>query len=146
MELRMDFFGISHRKIQKGNVKEFEKVFRYFYKPLCTYVASILSDWDTAEEIVQELFCTYWNKRKSIEIKSSFKSYLYQWARNRSLKYLAHKKVINSYEKECQETHSIGNVFYDDLELSEFNDLIVNALNSLPERCQKIFHFSRNEK
>lgn len=142
----MNLFSISHRKIQRGNTKEFEKLFRTFYKPLCSFVFTSVKDMDLAEEIVQDLFCTYWNKRETIEIKSSLKAYLYQAARNKTLKILAHNKVVKSYEKEQIMAQTAWENPVDNLESLDFNQLIYSALNTLPTRCQTIFYMSRNDE
>lgn len=65
------------------DLKEFEKVFRKYYEPLCRYAYSIVRDADEAEEIVQEFFYTFWLNRNRISIRLSLKSYLYRSVRNR---------------------------------------------------------------
>jgi RNA polymerase sigma-70 factor (ECF subfamily) len=45
--------------IQQGNIKEFERIFRKYYSPLCNFAYQFIKDMDSAEEIVQDLFYNY---------------------------------------------------------------------------------------
>ncbi|HCX98982.1 MAG TPA: RNA polymerase sigma-70 factor, partial [Bacteroidales bacterium] len=89
--------NISHKRIQKGDVKEFEKLFHAFYAPLCNFAYGYTKDMDEAEEIVQQLFYNYWKNKENIKIKVSIKSYLYQATKNGCLKFIEHNKVKGKY-------------------------------------------------
>ena len=64
-------------KISGGDLKAFEILFRKHYELLCTYALKFTHDPDVAEEIVQDLFYTLWEKRKQLKIETSLKSYLH---------------------------------------------------------------------
>ncbi len=141
----MELLRISHKKIQNGDVKEFEKAFRRFYAPLCRFTVTFVKDIDIAEEIVQDLFCTYWKKRETIEIQSSMKSYLYQSAKNRSLKHIAHMNVRARHVKDVLELQSVEVDYPAPVEAGEIYEIVEQALHQLPERCSEIFRLSRSE-
>ena len=69
-------------QIKKGDIKAFEQLFRQYYSPLCWYAASIVGNWEAAEEIVEELFYTIWKEKEKLNIFSSVKNYLYTAAWN----------------------------------------------------------------
>jgi RNA polymerase sigma-70 factor (ECF subfamily) len=137
---------VVFRKIQQGDIKEYEKLFRKYYQPLCHFANRFLKDMDSSEEIVQELFYNIWKNRESISITSSLKAYLYQSVRNNSLKFIEHLAVRERYSSEMkrQQNEGAGNDS-DSVELAELNELIENTLNQLPERCRQIFLLSRYE-
>jgi RNA polymerase sigma-70 factor (ECF subfamily) len=62
------------QQIQQGDEKAFEFVFRSYYSMLCSYAYDIISDYDQAREIVQDVFVRIWENRSLIEINSSIKS------------------------------------------------------------------------
>jgi RNA polymerase sigma-70 factor, ECF subfamily len=138
--------SISHSKIQKGDIKEFESQFKKFYSPLCLFAFRYLKDMDSAEEIVQDLFYNYWKNKEKIEIRTSLKSYLYQATKNKCLKVIEHNAVKDRYASEMV---SLGQSTTDsqpnNLETEELNTIIENTLNELPENCRKIFVMSRFE-
>ena len=63
------------QKIKKGDLKYFESMFRENYSQLCNYANKFVGDMDQSEEIVQNLFCKIWEKKESLTIKTSLKSY-----------------------------------------------------------------------
>ncbi|MBC8555796.1 MAG: RNA polymerase sigma-70 factor, partial [Candidatus Brocadiales bacterium] len=70
------------QKIQKGDIKAFEQLFRKYYEKLCQWAHQYLHDRDSSEEVVQELFYNIWLNRESIEFRISVKSYLYKSVSN----------------------------------------------------------------
>ena len=79
--------------LQAGNENVFEQMFRLHYQRLCNYAAGILNDMDDAEEVVQQMFLNVWEKRMTMEISVSFKSYLYRAVHNACLNKLKQKKI-----------------------------------------------------
>ncbi|MDX9846874.1 MAG: RNA polymerase sigma-70 factor [Tenuifilaceae bacterium] len=136
--------SFSHRKIQQGNIKEFEKLFRKLYADLCHYAFKYLKDMDAAEEIVQDLFYSYWKNRGRIEVKTSLKSYLYQATKNRCLKSIEHNAVKEKYSRELQvENLTETPEASQEIETEELTEIIEKTLDQLPERCREIFVMSR---
>ena len=131
-------------KIKEGNIKAFESIFRLYYSPLCLYAASITGRTDTAEEIVQDLFYTFWKERAKLQLFHSIKSYLYGAVRNRSLQLLEHEEVRNRY-KEALLSKDEDSSFspQDQLEYKELQNLINRTLYQLPERRLQIFRMHR---
>ncbi|MFO8021184.1 MAG: RNA polymerase sigma-70 factor [Perlabentimonas sp.] len=139
-------FRSSHKKIQKDNVEEFEKVFRKLYKPLCQYAYRFLLDMDSAEEIVQDLFYNYWKKRKTIAIETSLKSYLYQAVKHKCYKAINHEAVKEKYTFETKHSaESSNNATTNTVEAAELAQIIDDTLNQLPDRCRQVFELSRYE-
>ncbi len=120
----------------------FEKLFRDYYVPLCRYAYSIVRDANSAEEIVQEFFYSYWLNRKRLSIKLSVKSYLYRSVRNRAIRFLQHLTIENRLLSQ-----SSGTDLYDSPEQTftgnEMAQLVDKTLQKLPERCRKIFLLNR---
>ncbi|RZK38400.1 MAG: RNA polymerase sigma-70 factor [Pedobacter sp.] len=126
---------------------DFEMLFKTHYKPLHAYAAVIVKDEDDAEEIVQQLFLKFWEKRELLSIQTSLKAYLYKCVYHDSLNYLKHLKVKNKYQDFTKQ--SMGNTYatgVDRLELTDLQQQINLALNELPEQCRTIFQMSRFEE
>lgn len=143
----MNLFDLGvHKRIQQGDISEFERVFRKYYEPLCHFAFKYLKDIDSAEEVVQEFFYIYWKNRENIQINTSLKSYLYQAVKNNALKQIEHMAVKERYAKEMklqQEVFSQNEP--SSIEYTELNEVIDKTLNQLPERCREIFMLSRFE-
>lgn len=136
----------THKRIQRGDIKEFENLFRKLYSPLCHFAYRFIKDMDSAEDIVQDLFYNYWKNREKIEITTSLKSYLYQAVRNKCLKAIDHQQVKDRYSTEIQSQNlETGDLSPTSIETQELNQIIENTIDELPERCKEIFIMNRFE-
>lgn len=134
------------RQIQLGNLRVFENLFREHYQMLCSYALRFVGDPDTAEEIVQDLFYTLWERRMELNINSSVKSYLFSAVHNRCLKFIEHRSVEQKYRSYYLRHESeIDSGDMDSASLAEMQQIINRVLDSLPERCGKIFRLNRFE-
>lgn len=137
---------VSVRQISLGNLHAFESLFREYYQVLCSYALKFVSDPDTAEEIVQDLFYTLWEKRQELQINTSVRSYLFTATHNRCLKFIQHMTVEQKYRSYYLRNESeIDNEEYDSANIGEMQQIIDQTLDSLPERCGKIFRLNRFE-
>lgn len=133
--------------IRSGDEQVFEKLFKDHYPILCGYARKYLDDVDQAEEIVQEMFFNFWQKREKMEINSSIEAYLFRSVRNSCLNYLKHLKIREEYrlatnhdirEKEQQ--------VHDNVVTLELQDRIDQVIDQLPPERKKIFKMSRYEE
>ena len=134
------------KKIKDGNIEAFETLFRTYYEPLCRYACQFVDNPETAEEIVQELFYVIWKERQTLQIFTSVNGYLYRSVKNKSLQYIEHLKVRDTYQQLYAENTIIETFTpQEELEYKELEQHIRETLCSLPERRQKIFNMSRIE-
>ncbi|MCK9204693.1 MAG: RNA polymerase sigma-70 factor [Bacteroidales bacterium] len=135
------------KKIQGGDIREFERLFNKYYEPLCRHADKILNDMDTAEDVVQEFFYHFWKNRKTFTPKLSLNAYLYQSIRNNALHYLEHLAIRKRYEKQVfNESQDIMPApLQPDVELNDLDQIINATLQQMPERCSRIFRMNRFE-
>lgn len=133
-------------RIRKGDIKQFESLFRSSYVSLVKYSKKLIKDQDTAEEIVQELFFRLWQDREKIKIESSLNGYLFRAVHNRCLHYFEHLKVVERHAQEMtSDTFDTTEDPADVLQYKELQTRIARILERLPERCGKIFMMNRFE-
>ncbi|MFA5971467.1 MAG: RNA polymerase sigma-70 factor [Lentimicrobiaceae bacterium] len=135
------------KKIQGGDIREFEQLFVRYYEPLCQHANQILKDMDTAEDIVQEFFYHFWKNRDTFSLKLSLNAYLFRSIRNNALHHLEHLAVKQTYSQQVlsdyQDALPADN--NDNVEMQELNKVINATLQQLPERCSRIFRMNRFE-
>lgn len=128
--------------IQTGDEHAFKYLFDTYFVSLCRYMHLYLDDTQEVEEIGLDIFLYIWEHREQISITISLKAYLFQAARNRCLNCLRNRKQTLSIDE-------VGDISDDEtasiLEMEELNQLIQEAIYSLPERCQEVFRKSREE-
>ncbi len=128
------------------DMQSFEVLFKQYYQMLCAYAYRFVNDPETAEEIVQDLFYRLWERREELQITSSIKSYLYSAVHNRCLKFIEHRNVETRYKNYyLMHESEVDSVPQHATDINEMQAIIENTLNSLPERCSRIFRLNRFE-
>jgi len=134
-------------ELKEGDITAFEMFFKTYYQPLCNYAYTFIQDRDEAEEIVQSAFLSVWEKRDTLDIKTSLKSYLYTMVRNTSLNVIKHEKIKQKYVGEAMAIEDRSHEGVTQAVLSsELEDRIQMAMEVLPEQCRLVFKLSRFEE
>ena len=120
--------------------KEFRLIYEVHYVSLCRIAYRILSEEDTAREVVQEVFIEIWKKQNWQELRS-VQAYLITAVYNRSLKALRKQKKLVSLD---QVTEPVAVDV--PLEQQELEIVISRGIEQLPERCREIFLLSRESE
>lgn len=118
----------------------FAEIYERYWKKLLSMAIYKTNDRAVAEEIVQELFVSIWEKRKTAIIQN-LENYLFV-----SLKYLIihHlKKVISERKLVDTEGIEIPNHPTEMLTVEALQNAINRAVEQLPDKTQSIFRMSR---
>lgn len=131
-------------EIKKGSEAAFYELYNRHWEALYIIAKSILKDGDLAEDIIQDVFTDFWERRGKI-INGNIKAYLSQSVRYQVFKQLRKVKLseihLDAISSLSTSEQSDDRVIYKELQTEV--DLVVN---SLPKRCREIFHLSRNER
>lgn len=82
------------QKIQAGDRAAFKSIYIGNVIPLTRYVMGLLSGRDGAEDIVQDVFASIWERRASWNPQGAIIAYLYRAVRNRTLNVLEHDGIV----------------------------------------------------
>lgn len=132
-------------QVVTGDLNTFEMVFRDYYKPLVRYGSTFLKDPDEAEDIVQQVFVSLWEKRAQLDIHTSIRAVLYKAVQNACLNKIKHLKVRHAYAEDFKAV-SVHEDAADPVQVNELNERIQMAVNHMPEQCGRIFRMSRFEQ
>ena len=131
-------------KLKQGDLIVYREIFDTYYRPLTIFALHIVNDLEDAKEIVQEFFIKLWEIKEQLDIQSSFKGYLFACVKNASLNYKAQRdnrtNKLNTYKPK-----EVDDDLFEQIVAIETEELIYNAIASLPERCRDIFKLSRFE-
>jgi RNA polymerase sigma-70 factor (family 1) len=129
----------------RDSIAEFEELFKQYYAPLVAYACKFVSDLDIAREIVQDFFVRFYEKRQSLTIDTSVKSYLFRSVYNCCINYINQKNIQDKHHRnidmERMEEDNLENEIY----TVELQYRISEVINSLPAKCQRIFKMNRLE-
>lgn len=140
--------------VEKEKNNGFERIYRSYFSKLKSFALEYVFFEEDAENIVQDVFADLWEKRDMISIHTNQMSFLFISVKNRCLNHLQHIAIHKKYTNKLQEEHLL--MFKMNLESLEAFDqrlfsepdvdaIIDSAINSLPEKCRKIFIMSKIE-
>lgn len=140
------------RLLKQGDNVAYKYIYDHHYTLLCSIGYEYLKDDFLAETMADDVIFYLWERRETLTITVSLRSYLVRAVRNR---------CINHLERERQEIpfSSIGRdeenmINYSEsteyplaiLLENELEDKITQALDNLPEECGRVFRMSRFEE
>jgi len=129
-----------------GDIGAFEEIYNRYWLKLYAAAYKRLKERETAKEIVQEFFTSFWINREQVKIRTSLQGYLFT-----SIKYLVlnHKRaeaVRNSY---AEILLMVGNSFDNSTEenyyYKELLERVETEVNLLPPKCRNVFELSRKQ-
>ncbi|XCF06887.1 RNA polymerase sigma-70 factor [Tamlana crocina] len=130
--------------VKKDNQRALEQLFQKYYFNLCLYAKKYVVSADLAEEVVADVFFKIWQNRKTLQINTSLKSYLFVATKNLSINVV--NKAKSDYLK--QEIPEISADFShlntdESLHYNEVKIQIDQIIEELPPQRKIIFKLNR---
>ncbi|RIH67244.1 RNA polymerase sigma-70 factor [Mariniphaga sediminis] len=125
--------------------KQFGDFFQKKYHTACLVALRYLTDTDQAEDLVQDVFVTFWEKREDLKIKTNLQNYFFTAIKNHAL---------NQVQRDKSQTVPLSELLIDlaeeeNHERFDDEELAVNialAIDELPAACRNIFTLAYREK
>jgi len=127
--------------LKAGDPKGLEALVRRYYQPLFATSYRYVLQREVAEELAQDVFLAFWEKRGQLTIEGNLAAYLQTSIRNRSINYLksqyARRQQVFVELPEVPTAPSLEN------DTEELELLLKQAIAQLPEKCAIVFKMSR---
>jgi RNA polymerase sigma-70 factor (family 1) len=130
---------------RKDSIDAFEDLFKRYYVPLVVYAGKYVQGVDIAREIVQDFFVKLYEKRASINIDVSVKSYLYRSIYNCCMNYINQKNIQEKHLKNIDQERIVEDNLENEMNSVELQYKISEVVESLPAKCKLIFKLNRME-
>ncbi|MDP2335957.1 MAG: RNA polymerase sigma-70 factor [Bacteroidota bacterium] len=129
-----------------GNLTAYRFLFDHHFSDLCNFLLLYLHSKELSEEIALEIFTYIWEKREILQIKATFKSFLFASAKNKaiSLHRKEHKAVFTSIEA-GESTMTEDSSSQHIMENNELREIIDAAISKLPEKSRQIYQLAWEE-
>ncbi|MGG5506141.1 MULTISPECIES: sigma-70 family RNA polymerase sigma factor [unclassified Myroides] len=120
-----------------GHNADFDQIFQKHWAELYSFAYNIMRDKAVAEDIVQEVFIDFWNRKIVVELP---RAYLFQAIRNQCAKALYNRRFDSvQVEKLASILPDLDEVQYDEVKTMLLDEIEKTALAILPDRCLLIF-------
>ena len=131
--------------LKADDVRAFDTLYARYFGKLYNHAYEKLHDRFLAQEVVQDLFVSFWQNRYKIEVHTSLASYFFV-----AIRYL----IINQFKKQLIYEQKIDKMTLTQSQITDetnewldLKDLQTDyqaALHTLPEKCREVFTMSRN--
>lgn len=122
------------------------ELFQEHYLTVCGVIHRFIRDEALVEDLAQEVFLRFWDKRQQIDITSSLPAYLRRMAINEALGYLRRNKRFSDQEVTPELMPETSVSAEEQFLQSELEQRVRQAIDELPPKCRTVFQLSRYEE
>ena len=134
--------------------KNFCEIYMTFYPQLVRFATVFVVYEEDAENIVQDLFVSLWERNESFNSIENINAYMFKLAKNKCLDFLKHKMVKDKFVAKAQllyeqeiaiKTQSLEGFNVELASEEKVEKIVSKAIDTLPPKCKEIFILSRYE-
>jgi len=123
-----------------------ELLFRLYHKPLCNHAVRFVYSKEIAEDLVSDVFCTFWNTKAYLSVNHSFRAFLFRSVRNRAYNFLANEfKKTSPLELADQQETAPASGPESMMRYNELYHKVDELVTALPPQCRNAFIMNRFE-
>jgi len=136
-------FSFSKGKINK---RAFEHIYNQYWEKVLGICYAQLQDREIAEELVQEIFKSIWERREELEISQHIEHYLIRAAKMKVIDYFRQR----ARQHELLQDAMAGLPQYErttelQLQYNELNRELTRTVNAMPEHCRIVYKYKREK-
>ena len=130
--------------IKRGDKGAFREVFDHYFNPLAAFGYKYVKDQYAVEDMVQEVFISFWEQGANFDHINAVKSFLYTSVRNKCLNHIKHEAVVKKHEGSLIQQLESDQYFESHvIEEETFNSLL-SEIRNLPASAQQIMLLALN--
>jgi RNA polymerase sigma-70 factor, ECF subfamily len=129
--------------VRAGDDAAFEQLFRRYAESLYSCAYGYVGSRDAAQEIVQQLFATLWERRQIWHVSGTVATYLFRAVRNASLNALRDRRRHLTFRARLADLVTPSAGVDQEIEAAELATAVHRIVARLPERCREVFRLNR---
>lgn len=125
----------------------FAELYDRYHQRIYGYALTLVKMPHLAEDIVHEVFLKIWEVRERLQLQHSFDAYLFRVCHNKAVDMLRKVSADREMLKELldQYVHQTGSIGRPTGELQRIDNLIEEALQSLPPRRRMVYQLCKQQ-
>ena len=128
---------------ERIDLKDF---FSLHYPEFAVFAGRYIPDISVCEDIVQDVFISFWEKHKNFQNLLAVKAFFYTSIRNSCLDYLKHDQVQQKYREFKKILPEENESFLEEIMRLEAYNQVYQEINKLPEMERKVLLLALDEK
>jgi len=139
------------RSLRQNDEKALKLIFKIYFNSLFHFASEFVINREIAREIVHDAVFRFWQHRSNLREDTHVKAYLLKIVRNLCLNYLAKVKNSNALLVSSEDVKQelalnyevLSTQDWDQLLVREMEEILLQSISTLPEKCRKVFELSR---
>jgi len=128
------------KNIKGNNHFAFDVLFEKYWKKLYQTAFARLDDSDAAQDIVQEVFIKIWNRRESLDIKTSLENYLHGAVRLSIISHYRSKKATKiQLQNALERINWLEDSIHSVSDYLELEKTLHDAVERMPEMLKNVY-------
>lgn len=124
--------------------EQFKLIYESYAAKVYNFAKSIVSDTDTAQDIVSEVFLRLWQHKAGLALVSDMSSYLFRITRNVIFDMMRSKTVERKFVEDAKKRQEVlDDSVSDAVDMEELNEVILNVVRQMPAQRRRVFLLSR---
>lgn len=129
----MNLLEETRPRLKLSSASQFEAMFREYYPSLCRFAYAYLMNQQQAEDVVQDVFVSMWEGRKSLDENLSVRHYLFASVKYACFDLFKHLKIVDKHMDKLSEAIQFSGISEYEENENRVNELL-NIIESLPEQ------------
>lgn len=136
------------QQIAEDDSMAFTMLYRRYWEGLFVTAARALREKTEAEDVVQDVFLSLWNRRHELKIEGSLAAYLHTSVRYKAIQYIEKNITRRDYLALLVDVsvNSLSPNAEINLQVEELQKTISNAIAKMPPKMQQVYRLSRQEQ
>lgn len=134
------------REIKAGNIMAFDTLYEKYSRRLYSFTFSILKSAHETENIIQDVFLSFWINRQNVERISSVRYYLFTIAYNSTISFIREKSRSTRYIEYLRLHQELTvDPVSTQVEYKELKDKLEDIISQLPDRQKEVYLLQKVE-
>ena len=125
-------------KLKAGEKEAFDEIYNRYAQFLFQYAHKCLTNWDDADDLVQDLFFKLWTKKETVHVFGSLQAYLTLCLKNLIIDKHRHQKIETNYLQVLDPHDLQDNDTENYMNQKDYKTILHQHINELPKRMQEI--------
>lgn len=124
----------------------FTEIYHRYWQRLFVVAMHRLANTEEARELVQDIFCSLWKRRHSLQLDYSLNTYLSAAVKYEVINRLAVKDRQQRFQNQLSQHWREATADTENqLQFNELQDHLASLVKALPEKCRIVFQLSRDK-
>ncbi|SFD62714.1 RNA polymerase sigma-70 factor, ECF subfamily [Chitinophaga sp. CF118] len=130
--------------LKEDNKEAFDVIYMRYWERLYFYLVKAIKDAEEAEDILQEVFVSFWKRRNNLDGIESLSAYLFSCARYSGFRYIRNEIKKNDFRKSWNFLfREEDDLFEMQLAANDLSRLLNKEIDKLPVKMREVFILSR---